>query len=471
MSQSQKLLNEKIDRMVARAFDLHGRVLQNCGIAQHPNDLIGLKQVQDLIKKAIPTIPKQGVDIYCQQAQISGLRLGRGDQNTRVHVTDYCHILYWDGQRFWFDGDDGSDFYVLRDSSSNIPSVGWHAADGSTVSFLKQDGTLGSKTLMNSVSQSGYISIGTGTGGFSSAVAPTINGSASLSGFSLSGSGSVGTGISGSATVGTTISGSATVASGVAIGGSITFGSSHIPLSGSVTISALGVGGSATVASSTGYANANLDIATFSVGGSASWAENDYTSNASATVYTGGLSAGLNVGSVSASYTAPFLSSGSDLMGDTDTSSAITGSSATFSAFYSSGGLSYSAGPSISVNIGSVTVSGPAAGQVTHNHTFSSSVNISGLTVTGGSLTNTQYIAPADLNSAIVLSALVTPTLTVPAAGLSLASGTVPASGLSLSSGTVSLSGVTISGSGTLTATAGTNGTPATYGMQLWYRQ
>ena len=66
--------------------------------------------------------------------------------NSLILVTDFAHLILWDGSAATF-ADDGNDYYVLGTRSTDSP--GWHAVDGSTVDILNPDGTLTSKTLLN----------------------------------------------------------------------------------------------------------------------------------------------------------------------------------------------------------------------------------------------------------------------------------------------------------------------------------
>jgi hypothetical protein len=68
------------------------------------------------------------------------------DRRYRVEVTDYVHVLIWNGSGWGFaPEDDGSNYYVLADEA---PLGGfWQACDGSTITFLRGDGTLTTKIL------------------------------------------------------------------------------------------------------------------------------------------------------------------------------------------------------------------------------------------------------------------------------------------------------------------------------------
>lgn len=85
--------------------------------------------------------------------------LTSNDANYRLEVTDFVHVLRWSGSAWAFaPEDDGSNYYRMADEA---PTNGlWQACDGSTVSYLKADGTTGSKSL-DDLSTSAYLKGGT----------------------------------------------------------------------------------------------------------------------------------------------------------------------------------------------------------------------------------------------------------------------------------------------------------------------
>ena len=117
------------------------------------------------------------------QASVAALvaTLTANDLNLLINVTDYGHILQCTGATAigWGPAPElGSNYYALGDSKP--PGGVWHAVDGSTVNYLKSDGTLGSKTLV--ASTAAYLKIGSGAdGALHAPVAPTFTGSASQS--------------------------------------------------------------------------------------------------------------------------------------------------------------------------------------------------------------------------------------------------------------------------------------------------
>lgn len=100
------------------------------------------------------------------------------DTGVQVNVPDYSHRLKWNGNNYnWGDGDEGSGKMVLFEVDPTGP--GWHLYDGSSVSYLKQDGTLGSLTLPDLTSNNNaaaYPKAGSPNSGPNAAIAPTFSG-------------------------------------------------------------------------------------------------------------------------------------------------------------------------------------------------------------------------------------------------------------------------------------------------------
>lgn len=84
--------------------------------------------------------------------------LGNDDAGFLFEVTDYAHVLVWrSGWNFF--GNDSSNYFV--DGTASAPSpVGWHACDGTTVQFLKSDGTLGSTVLPDCIGTARFVKSG-----------------------------------------------------------------------------------------------------------------------------------------------------------------------------------------------------------------------------------------------------------------------------------------------------------------------
>ncbi len=103
--------------------------------------------------------------------------LGINDAEFLATVDDYGHILRWNISGTphweWAPGDPGSGMMQFFEVDPTGP--GWHLYDGSSVSYLKSDGTLGGPiTLPDLVSSPSYIKAGTPNTGVTAAVAPTI---------------------------------------------------------------------------------------------------------------------------------------------------------------------------------------------------------------------------------------------------------------------------------------------------------
>lgn len=84
--------------------------------------------------------------------------LGVNDAGFIAIVTDYMHRLRWSGSAWgWAPGESGSG---MLEMFAVAPGAGWHACDGSTVNYLKSDGTLGAITLPNTAASAAYAKLG-----------------------------------------------------------------------------------------------------------------------------------------------------------------------------------------------------------------------------------------------------------------------------------------------------------------------
>lgn len=112
-----------------------------------------------------------------------------------VYVTDYAHQLQWIGAAWaWGPNEDGSG--DMRLFEIDPTGTGWHLYDGSTVDYLKSDGTLGSVTLPNLASSAAFTVAGSPNSGPNAAVNTTLT----------TGSGSVAAGLGAPATFLTSVS-------------------------------------------------------------------------------------------------------------------------------------------------------------------------------------------------------------------------------------------------------------------------
>lgn len=118
------------------------------------------------------TVPPPQI-IPCTQATFP--TLNSSNAGSFIYVSDYAHWIYWNGTTPEF-ADDGSDYYAIGQRSTGSP--GWHLVDGTAaVPFLKADGTLGSKNLLNVAAQKVYLAALNAADALNGPVAPTISGS------------------------------------------------------------------------------------------------------------------------------------------------------------------------------------------------------------------------------------------------------------------------------------------------------
>ena len=114
-------------------------------------------------------------ELVITQNQIAALGLGQNDAGVLVNVTDYGHTLRWAGLNFtWGPGDPGSGFLQLFEVDPT--GAGWHLYDGSNVTYLKADGTLGAVILPNLAADASFLAAGSPNGGINPAVGPTATG-------------------------------------------------------------------------------------------------------------------------------------------------------------------------------------------------------------------------------------------------------------------------------------------------------
>ncbi len=110
--------------------------------------------------------------IFCTQATFP--TLSSVAANTLIAVTDYAHLIFWDGTTpIFMDG--GNCFLSLFEVD---PGVGWHLYDGTAgVTYLKADGTTGTITLPDLTSAgalAAFLEAGGTNSGPTAAVAPTL---------------------------------------------------------------------------------------------------------------------------------------------------------------------------------------------------------------------------------------------------------------------------------------------------------
>lgn len=85
------------------------------------------------------------------QANLAALAgtLDAADTGMLTWISDYAHMLEWTGTGWRRGPGDLDHSDTFADFGTAPTDTGWHACDGSTVSFLKYDGTLGSRVLPN----------------------------------------------------------------------------------------------------------------------------------------------------------------------------------------------------------------------------------------------------------------------------------------------------------------------------------
>lgn len=108
--------------------------------------------------------------IVCTQATYPALT---GVDPVFVYVTDYAHLIYWNGSAGAFVGDNPGCLSLWE----NNPGTGYHLYDGTTVSYLKADGTTGTTALPDLTSAGALAAFLEGGGtnsGPTGATAPTL---------------------------------------------------------------------------------------------------------------------------------------------------------------------------------------------------------------------------------------------------------------------------------------------------------
>ena len=119
------------------------------------------------------------------QSQLVALAatLTTADTGLLVNVTDYVHILQWSGAAWqWGPGEQGSG---MLQGFAVAPGNGWHVCDGSSVNYLKSDGTTSSVTLPNPVTAS-YMKYGAAyVSGITGAANPVAGNNSTTTSFAI----------------------------------------------------------------------------------------------------------------------------------------------------------------------------------------------------------------------------------------------------------------------------------------------
>jgi hypothetical protein len=114
------------------------------------------------------------------QADLAALAavLGTDDAGLLVEVTDYAHILRWDGAAWeWGPGETGGGFVAAF--AVDPTGAGWQLCDGTTVAYLKSDGTTANYAtpdLVTSAADAAVLKLGDPVSGPNAATAPTFSG-------------------------------------------------------------------------------------------------------------------------------------------------------------------------------------------------------------------------------------------------------------------------------------------------------
>jgi len=123
--------------------------------------------------------------------------LGLNDTGLIANVSDFSHRLKWSGTAWgWAPNENGSG--AIEAFLVDPPTLGWALCDGSTKTYLKPDGTLGTITLPDFITAAAYLKLGTpASATVNPASAPTFTGAA-------------GSGTTGSSITGVTLTGAST---------------------------------------------------------------------------------------------------------------------------------------------------------------------------------------------------------------------------------------------------------------------
>jgi hypothetical protein len=105
--------------------------------------------------------------------------LGSNDVGFLLDVSDYAHILRWDGAAWgWGPGETGSGY--VQSFAVDPTGSGWQLCNGTTVAYLKADGTTATYAtpdLVSSAADAAYLKFGASVSGPNAAAAPSLSGS------------------------------------------------------------------------------------------------------------------------------------------------------------------------------------------------------------------------------------------------------------------------------------------------------
>ncbi len=114
--------------------------------------------------------------VYTQAQYRVAYVAGLGGLPLFIYVSDYAHLIYWDGSTAVF-ADGGNNFISAFENDPIGP--GWHLMDGATVDYLNTDGTFTAQVLEDLTSDAAHAAYpkwGSPNSGPNAAVAPTISG-------------------------------------------------------------------------------------------------------------------------------------------------------------------------------------------------------------------------------------------------------------------------------------------------------
>lgn len=136
---------------------------------------LALQALQLVSAMSITRSGSQQIVVYTQAQYAVAYAAGLGTDALFVFVSDYVHMIYWDGSAANFAGDQ-SGCISLWESD---PGTGYHLCDGSTVNRLNADGTITGVTLQDLTSVgalAAFLEAGGANSGPTAATAPGFSG-------------------------------------------------------------------------------------------------------------------------------------------------------------------------------------------------------------------------------------------------------------------------------------------------------
>ena len=191
---SERLRSSQVDKLAVRDTDLRGRRVRNASDAVKAQDYVTLRQLEQYIAVAIKEIIFPSIDLqnfanlyHYTQATLP-TTWGFAQENYLVWVTDYHHVLIWEGDGWnWGPGDSRNAGEIAFFDVT--PGTGWklingNGDDGSAIGashpikILKSDGTTRDITTLDDLTGGGYLKGAAAFAGtLTAATVPTISGS------------------------------------------------------------------------------------------------------------------------------------------------------------------------------------------------------------------------------------------------------------------------------------------------------